>query len=162
MRDQIHIYIKQGLHFPFKRPWLKSIIVGILKAEAVRLPYEISLAVTDCETIQELNKTYREIDSPTDVLSFPFTETMSARQDATFISPPDGFKHLGEIVIAYPYAVRQAHLHHNAINQEMKLLIVHGVLHLLGYEHDDAKDSRKMRKRERYILDLIKDTGDMK
>jgi probable rRNA maturation factor len=162
IRNQIYVHIKRGLHFPFKRAWLKSIVIHVLKLETLKGPYEISLAVTDCETIQELNREYRKIDSPTDVLSFTLTKTTPAYQDTTFISPPDSFNHLGEIVIAYPFTVQQAHLHHNTVDQEMKLLIVHGILHLLGYDHENAMDSRKMRKREKHILDLIDDAADTK
>jgi len=72
--------------------------------------------------------------------------------DSPFIMPPDGVLHLGEVIISYQQAVRQAEDIGHGIDQELALLIVHGVLHLLGYDHDEPDREREMRKLEQEIL----------
>lgn len=95
----------------------------------------LTLAITDDETVQRLNRDFRGIDTPTDVLSFAH----GAGAEEKLVLPPElagemaGY--LGDIVIAFPYAERQAAHYQNEINAELRLLAVHGVLHLLGYDH---------------------------
>ncbi len=77
--------------------------------------------------IQELNRQYRGEDHPTDVLSFPSGE----------VDPEDGSLYLGDIIISFPQALRQAKEGNHPIEAELRLLVVHGVLHLIGYDHAD-------------------------
>jgi len=72
-----------------------------------------------------------------------------------FVIPPDGVLHLGEVIISYPQAVIQAEEHHHSIKREIAILTIHGVLHLLGYEHDKPGLERQMRAREAEILSSI-------
>jgi len=74
---------------------------------------------------------------------------------APFVAPPDGVKHLGEVIISYPQAVIQAEEHQHPIKREIAILIIHGVLHLLGYDHDKPEPERDMRARETEILSYI-------
>jgi len=98
--------------------------------------------------VQQLNKSYRGKDEPTDVLAFYMTS-------ADFIEPPDGVRHLGEVIISYPQAVIQAEEHRHSIKKELAILIIHGVLHLLGYDHEESEQERQMRAREADILSQI-------
>jgi probable rRNA maturation factor len=92
---------------------------------------EVSLAVGGDELIKELNLEYRHVPDTTDVLSFSF------REGETFISPPDGVVYLGEVVISYPQAKREAQEYGHSFQKVLSFLTVHGVLHLLGYNHGD-------------------------
>lgn len=99
---------------------------------------EICISFVDDETIRELNNTYRNINRATDVLSFP--------QDG-----PD-FSILGDIVISVDTAKRHAVRYENTYEFEIKKLIVHGILHLLGFDHKKKKEKIVMREKEKQIL----------
>jgi len=111
--------------------------------EAERAPAcELSIAVTDDETVRSLNRQYAGEDAVTDVLSF------SQREGEELVTPPECVPPLGEVVIAYPQATRQAAERGHAANEEVEGLLVHGVLHLLGYDHAEPEEARRMRARE--------------
>jgi probable rRNA maturation factor len=113
----------------------------------------VGIVVTGQEMVRQLNRIYRGKDEPTDVLAF------SARQEAEglppFILAPDGLLHLGEVIISYPQAAIQAEEHGHPLKRELSILLIHGLLHLLGYEHEEAGAGRKMRDREKELLGLI-------
>ncbi|MDD5312531.1 MAG: rRNA maturation RNase YbeY [Dehalococcoidia bacterium] len=154
-RNRVGIQLKLGLDFPYDRKWLKSIMGACLALEDVQQPYEINLVVTDNSAIHKLNKKYRHIDRPTDVLSFAYREPDSPAGNVEFITPPEEAGYLGEIVISYPYIMEQARDDNRNIEDELILIIVHGILHLIGYNHESAGDARKMRLRERSITSRI-------
>ncbi len=134
--------------------WLRSVAEQVLVTEGAGSDVEMGLVVASQERVQRLNKSYRERDEPTDVLAF------SAREEAgadlpPFVQPPDGMIHLGEVIISYPQAIAQAGEHQHPVEKEVAILIVHGVLHLLGYEHDKPELERQMRAREAEILSSI-------
>jgi probable rRNA maturation factor len=135
--------------------WARRIARDVLKAEGLVSPYEMSIFFTDSETVHELNRDYRGVDAPTDVIAFYMTYQTESSKEEFFPSPPDGIVHLGEIIISYPQAVTQATEQSHSVEQELALLIIHGVLHLLGYDHEKAEDESKMRPRERTLLKQI-------
>lgn len=101
---------------------------------------ELSVLVTSDEAVQSLNRDYRANDTPTDVLSFPAHDSESAPGDAALATMPDDLRaeverQLGDVIIAFPYASRQATHFGNAAADELLLLAVHGTLHLLGHDH---------------------------
>lgn len=150
---QINILIKRGLKVSFSRLWLKTILWTALNEERVVGPIEIECVITDDATMKRLNKQFRNIDQPTDVLSFAFKDM---RNDGTsFPRPPDSPEVLGQIIISFPMAVAQAASHRHSVEREMMLLIVHGMLHLLGYDHQVPADERKMKQREKRIIQLL-------
>lgn len=105
-------------------------LAGILK---LKENTEISITFVNNDEIQTLNKTYRNIDKATDVLSFPF--------DNSFNLPVEV---LGDIVISTEKAVSQAEEYDNTLNREIGFLITHGLLHLLGYDHQNPEDEKEM------------------
>ena len=113
------------------------------------------MLVTDSKTVHELNRIYRGENEPTDVLSFQTNIGQSTAPEAPFVNAPDGVNHLGEVVISYPQAVKQARERCLTISQEVALLVVHGTLHLLGYDHESPKEKRVMREKESQILALL-------
>ena len=94
----------------------------------------LSIVLADDERLQQLNRDYLEIDAPTDVLSFPAGET----------DPDSGETYLGDIIISVPRAKAQAEAGGHAVEQELELLVVHGVLHLLGHDHYEADEKAAM------------------
>ncbi len=134
--------------------WLQRVVEQSLTIQELDSEVELSLVITGDETMQRLNQQYRGIDEPTDVLSFALMERKPG-EDTTFIIPPDCILHLGEVIISYPQAVRQAEENGQEVKQELALLIVHGILHLLGYEHDVPAQEREMRKLEWMVLSEI-------
>ena len=105
--------------------------------------------------MQQLNRDYLGEDRPTDVLAFPMLSEQVEGDAAPFVMPPDGRKHLGEVIICCPQAVIQAEEHRHNVEREIAILIIHGVLHLLGYDHDRPEAEREMRDREAEILSHI-------
>ena len=155
---EINISVEQKLKVSLEEGWLQRIALRTLEAEGIASPAEMGLVVTDSKTIQKLNRTYRGEDQPTDVLAFHMTPDTSQESELRFVGPPDGVHHLGEVVISYPQAVRQAQEQGHGVTQELALLIIHGILHLLGYDHELPEEDQQMKARENEILkrlDLI-------
>jgi probable rRNA maturation factor len=140
-----------------KSVWLKKIARQIQVAEKVSVKSEMGLVITGDEKIHELNLKYLEEDRPTDVLSFPLNEQLDAAPD--FVSVPDGKFHLGDIMISYPMAAKQAEEHHHSVEREITILLIHGILHLLGYDHDVPERKTVMKNREAAILKIIEGQG---
>ncbi len=97
-------------------------------------PADLSIVMTGDDHLQKLNREFLGIDAPTDVLSFPADE----------IDPDTGVRYLGDILLSYPRARAQAEAGKHPIRDEIQLLIVHGVLHLLGYDHVENADRARM------------------
>jgi probable rRNA maturation factor len=152
---EIGILIDKEFKRTLTAVWLRKVAGQVLLAEHVNPLVEIGLVITGQEKIRELNRLYLEEDAPTDVLSFPMTE--SDVDGNSFITPPDNALHLGEVVISYPQAKQQAKEHGHTVKKEVAVLIVHGVLHLLDYDHDTPGHRGVMRKREAVILKTIEE-----
>lgn len=101
--------------------------------------------------MRDLNRTQRGLDEPTDVLSFPLRDPTGLR----FVLPPDQPIHLGDVVVSYPRALQQAHESGHSLQRELSYLVAHGVLHLLGYDHEVESDRKRMREREERALTTI-------
>ncbi len=129
-----------------RRRVLASLARRALATEGAPSPAQLSIAVVDDETVRDLNRRYRSVDAATDVLAFGLDSG-----DA-FVTPSRGGRQLGEIVIAFPTAARQAEEAGRAVDDELAHLLVHGVLHLLGHDHQSPKDARAMRTREEALL----------
>lgn len=108
---------------------------------------EVSLMLTDDESIHEMNREYRGIDRPTDVLSFALEE---GEEEEIFGGPEENL--LGDIIISVETAVRQAEEYGHSVEREMSFLALHGMLHLLGYDHMEEEERQEMRAQEKAIL----------
>ena len=116
---------------------------------------EISVLLVDNATIQELNRDYREKDVPTDVLSFPLEEELAGEVEPEIIGGPAA-RMLGDIVISVEKAVTQAAEYGHSVERELAFLLVHGLLHLLGHDHDKNEAAKKlMRSEEKRILTAL-------
>jgi probable rRNA maturation factor len=117
---------------------MREIVRTVLDGENETLA-EISLAFVDNATIHTLNKRYLQHDEPTDVLTFPLSE-------------PGASKLSGELVVGAEVAVTQARQRGHDVQAELALYVIHGLLHLCGYDDHDEAEARRMRARERHYL----------
>lgn len=112
---------------------------------------EVSITVTDNENIHYLNKEYRHIDRPTDVLSFALQEA----QEPTVLSAKKFALILGDIIISLEKATEQAAEYGHSLQREIAFLTVHGMLHLLGYDHMDEENRKKMQHEEKRVMEEL-------
>ncbi|GAG85958.1 unnamed protein product [marine sediment metagenome] len=151
---EINVLIDEGVEANLEPSWLQSIARQVLAAQGAGAEVELGLVIATEERVKQLNRDYRGRDEPTDVLAFSAREEVGADLPP-FVQPPDGVLHLGEVIISYPQAAMQAEEHQHSVKKELAILIIHGVLHLLGYEHDKPKLERQMRAREAELLSRI-------
>ncbi len=110
-------------------------------------PLTFGLLITDDECIKRLNLRYRGRDRETDVLAFGMQNDQSR-----FVSPPSVSVHLGDVVVSYPRAVAQAETYGHSIEEELHRLVLHGLLHLLGYDDRSDEERQRMWDRQETIL----------
>ena len=128
--------------FPFPENLLERAANAALAHESPSLDSELSIILTNDARLHELNLNYLGVDAPTDVLSFPASET----------DPETGAPYIGDILISVPRARAQAEAAGHPLESEVQLLVVHGVLHLLGHDHAEAKEKDRMWKAQAEIL----------
>ncbi|WP_439647759.1 rRNA maturation RNase YbeY [Collibacillus ludicampi] len=118
---------------------------------------DVAVTIVDDETIRELNRTYRNKDASTDVLSFAMNESIEDEPDIVYDDLEDEIEEqpLGDIVISLPTAIRQAEEYGHSLERELAFLAIHGFLHLLGYDHMNEEDEKEMFSRQRAILEQI-------
>ena len=158
---EIHNFTQNEIDEKF----FKSIAEKCLKNTEVKdKQIEISLAIVGNNRMRRLNKMYRGKNRVTDVLSFGDKSVLQFLQKAfpklkkneiveeRFVQPPDKIKRLGEVIICYPQAKKQARRLSHSLEEELTILFVHGILHLLGYEHEEDEQREKMQKLEKKIL----------
>lgn len=121
---------------------LLAIVEATLRHESA-VDVELSLVIAGDELLQQLNRDYRGIDAPTDVLSFSAQED-GAEDGPAFVTAPEAEAYLGDVIISYPMAERQAAAAGHPVQDELCLLAVHGVLHLLGYDHATPEEESAM------------------
>jgi probable rRNA maturation factor len=132
---------------------LRRAVEETLSQCGVASPVELGVLIAGDEEMRRLNRTYRGRDETTDVLSF-------GMGGEDFILPPDGVRHLGEVIVSYPQAVRQAREMGHPVEKELMLLVIHGVLHLLGYNGEEPEAERRMREMEGKISRRMDNASD--
>ena len=125
--------------------WLTGIARIALEQEKVG-DCQVSVAVVDDAQVLTLNRQYANDDHVTDVLSF------SQEEGEAFVSPPDEPRRLGDVIISFETAERQAAAAGHDTDAELAHLLAHGILHLLGYDHAKAEEEAVMREKEREVL----------
>ncbi len=138
---------------------IRRCIRQTLDAEGIRVPCEINVLVTNNAGIQTINRESRNIDAPTDVLSFPMfqLEAGNPPQDWTeYQDPATGLVPLGDMCISLERAQAQAQEFGHSVRREVGYLTIHSMLHLLGYDHlDEGEQKKQMRRREEAIASTI-------
>ncbi len=129
-------------------------VEAALAVEGTMGAIEVGVLVTDDAELHRLNRDYRGVDAPTDVLSFADDEQAGAHP--TFVRPPEVPRYLGDIAISYERVVAQAAEYGHAVERELAYLTAHGVLHLLGYDHERGEaDAAEMRAREETVMERL-------
>ena len=136
---KVHIIDDNNFITDKSKDEIKILVSNILNQLTLPKKTEICITFLDDNKMRDLNKTYRSINKTTDVLSFP--------QDDEF---------LGDLVISYPTAKKNSKRYKTTIKKEFKRLIIHGILHLLGYNHKKKKDRDIMREKEKEIFSKLK------
>ena len=136
---------------------VRALCARVLEEESIEDASGLTIVLAGDELLRSLNRAHRDLDQPTDVLSFPAWE--SGLEDAGEFAPPevprdadDPGPYLGDIAISVETAARQAAEAGLSIEQELAHLVLHGVLHLLGYDHQAPEDDARMRAREEAVL----------
>ena len=160
MRNKINLVFQQGgLQRLVISANIRTCINAVLKAEGVTAKCEINVLVTDDAGIREINRTSRNIDSATDVLSFPMFELAPGELPADWTEyedPDTGLVPLGDMCISLERAIAQAKEFGHSTRRVVGYLTIHSMLHLLGYDHlDEGPQKRQMRAREEAIASEI-------
>ncbi len=136
---------------------LRQVIPAALEAEGVAVPWEVDVLFTDDEGIHQINLEQREVDRPTDVLSFPMFDLQPGEHPTEADADPGtGLVPLGDMVISLERAKAQGEEYGHGTRREVAYLAVHSVLHLLGYDHmDEGPMKAQMRAREEAILEQL-------
>ena len=138
---------------------IRRCVESVMTAEGVNIPCEINVLITNDKGIQAINRASREIDKPTDVLSFPMfqLEPGIPPEGQEFLDPETQMCPLGDMAISLERAVAQAEEFGHSVRREVGYLTIHSMLHLLGYDHlDEGERKAQMRAREEAIAATVK------
>lgn len=150
---EIGIIIDEEYEPSIDPEWLDRVMRRVLELEKAPANTEMGLVITSGEEVGQLSDQYLKDGLSHDVLTFAFSAGEKEKEE--FVLPPDGLSHLGEVIISYPQAAIQAEEHKHSVRTEIVILAIHGVLHLLGYDHAAPEDEKKMRARETEIVKTI-------
>ena len=137
---------------------IRKAIRAALKVEQVTVPCQVTVRITGDEEIHQLNLEHRNVDRPTDVLSFPMVNLKPGEfeVDENDLDPETGRLYLGDMVISIDRAKAQAREYGHSLARETAYLSVHSLLHLLGYDHtDNMEEKRRMRAREERAMQRL-------
>jgi probable rRNA maturation factor len=150
MPRNVHVQLTPGSRGAITVAELRRVARSVLDAEDVTPEVEVEVVLADEPSIRDLNRLYRGRDEPADVLSF------AAMEGEAFLSAPDEAPSLGEVVICLPVARSQASEAGRGVRGELAHLLTHGLLHLLGYDHEeDEAESQRMKAREDELLGAL-------
>jgi probable rRNA maturation factor len=145
----IDFEVESGLAATWDEPRITSLVDAIVSRELPTVhQYRLALHLVDNDTIRALNAEHRAIDAVTDVLSFGL-------MSHEFVLPPGEPLHLGDVVVCYPRTVEQAEEYGHSIERELAYLVAHGVLHVLGYDHEEEGERLRMRQKEEEALEPL-------
>ena len=142
-------------HYPLSRKLLKKAATKTLELMDVKGNARVDISVIGDRKMRSLNKEFRNKDASTDVLSFSFE--LSDKKAGKFVNPPGtDFLNLGDVIISYPQLMEKAAKQNMLVDDMANLLVVHGILHLLGYDHEVPAEANVMEKLEDQILEQLK------
>ncbi|MCL4200505.1 rRNA maturation RNase YbeY [Patescibacteria group bacterium] len=130
----ITVLFQTESHFPVKKSVITGAVTQSLQGR-IKSDAELSIIVVGDRRMRELNKNYRKLDATTDVLSFPQHDPSQPMKP--FVEVPDGILRLGDIVVSYPEAVREATEENKMVDDKLIELVLHGLEHLLGNHHEE-------------------------
>lgn len=140
---------------PEEEDLIQKVVQKVLEEENVQEDVDVYITLTNNEEIHKINKEYREVDRPTDVLSFPMYDREEVYQLKKDFESDEVEKILGDIIVSVEKVKEQAEEYGHSFERELAYLVTHGCLHLLGYDHMIEEEQKVMRKREEEILGLL-------
>lgn len=143
-------------HYPLSRKLLKQAATKTLELMDVKGDVRLDISVIGDRKMRALNKEFRGQDKSTDVLSFSFE--LSDKKKSKFVNPPEveNYLNLGDVIISYPQLLEKAAKQNMLVDDMANLLVVHGIMHLLGYDHEKPVEANVMEKLEDQILAQLK------
>ena len=147
-RINLELDIEPGLHVDVDQSVLRTLVDSVIRRHLPAGEYTLGLHLVSDQTIRELNHEHRDKDVHTDVLSFPLHDPSGMR----FVLPPGQPINLGDVVVSYPRMLVQASEFGHSRARELGYLVAHGVLHVLGFDHQREVDRRRMRQAEEEAL----------
>ncbi|MEG1703499.1 MAG: rRNA maturation RNase YbeY [Niameybacter sp.] len=164
--NNMNLYLEDDYEFFEQQEGLldtvKAVINKCLEIEKVPYPAEISLTIVDKAEIQAINKEHREMDKPTDVLSFPQIDSVANGvigwdnlDEASIMNYDTKDILLGDIVLCYEVAQEQAKEYGHALKREVCFLVAHSMFHLLGYDHMNENDEELMMAKQNQVLETL-------
>lgn len=164
-------YVENEVHAEFDfdiRQLLDAVLGEVLSQEECPYEAQVNLLVTDNQGIQELNREFRGIDAPTDVLSFPMIPfereadfSVAEQRKADCFEPESGELLLGDIIISAQKVREQAERFGHSQKREFAFLLAHSLLHLCGYDHEQPKEAERMEQKQEQVLRKLGITRDM-
>lgn len=141
---------------------LEILVKAVLEDTELKSEVELNIVITDNEEIHRVNKEFRQIDKETDVLSFPALEfekpadfSTIDMDDCSYYNSDTGELILGDMMLSYERVLAQAKEYNHSVKREFAFLVVHSLLHLLGYDHENKEDEIRMRERQTEILERL-------
>ena len=157
--SRVDVQVHEGLASDVPEDLIRRVAGIALDRCRVAGPDRVTVLIADDDTLRSLNRDFRGADETTDVLAFSAREGWSEGHPPEPVEAAEAFPlvpgevdHLGDIAISYPQTERQAKAAGTTIDQELALLVAHGVLHLLGFDHSDSRQEAAMSERTRSIL----------
>jgi probable rRNA maturation factor len=169
MKIQLYLENETDVSFDFSiEEVAQSVMEKVLEVEQCPYDVEINVLLTDNEGIREYNRQMREIDSPTDVLSFPNLDfvqpavfQIEAGTEADYTNPETGYIVFGDIILSVDKIISQAMEYGHSKKREYAFLIAHSMYHLCGYDHMTEEEASLMEGRQEHILSLLQITRDL-
>ena len=158
-----HIENESGLNLDFDwQETARQVAEECLRQEKCPYETEISLLLTTNEEIRKINREYRNIDAPTDVLSFPLVDygtpgdfSLVEERETEYFNPGSGELMLGDMILSVEKVLEQAENYAHSVRREFAFLITHSMFHLMGYDHMEPDEARRMEERQNDVLDVL-------
>ena len=154
MTPQVSVQIFQEFSESVSPEWIDAVVVGVLSIKPEWSSEQVSVVIADDESVADLNREHRGLDETTDVLSFSnrhsgqyYGEDDESRRESdlsNFVLPPGHHTDLGEVIVSYPQVSRQARQADHTVKKELAFMLAHGILHLLGYDHEREDEAAEM------------------
>lgn len=152
MTYKINAYVEP--HYPIKKPVLISAAQSTLETVNVKGKVELSISIIGDRKMRKLNREYRGIDSSTDVLAF--SDALDSGKTKQFVAAPTKYLNLGDVIISYPQLLDRAVREEMLVDEMAMYLVIHGSLHLLGYDHEKNDEATKMESLEDKIFTSLR------
>lgn len=154
MTPQVNVQIFEEFSERVSPDWIDAVVASVLSIEPEWSSERVSVVIADDESIAQLNREHRGLDETTDVLSFSNRHSgqyygeddgIGRETDlSNFVLPPDHYADLGEVIVSYPQVCRQAREAGHTAQKELAIMLAHGILHLLGYDHERETEASEM------------------